>query len=218
MSKNHFVGLTSQPTTAHANTRRAQRNRGNQQEHGTGAEVNGSTVPGHDSDEQMTTVPSGSSLPRGHKPVVFGSTSHESGTSHQVEGRHSASPTINRGSYVTPAAQTRTTDRDDTNREDTDIVETQLAGGGPNGRDSTYIPTVSLASAGSPLGFESGSPNLRSELLETVNLSTSVRHRTADAAPWESIRDRQLEWIREDPNFIRDVRDSVCTAIRDKVH
>jgi len=107
---------------------------------------------------------------------------------------------------------------DDTDWEDNDIVETHLAGGGLNGRDSTHIPTVSLASAGSPLGFESASPNLHTELLETVNLSTSVRHRTADEVPRESIRDRQLEWIREDPCFVRDVRESVHTAMRGKIH
>jgi len=93
-------------------------------------------------------------------------------------------------------------------------VETHLAGEGLNGRDSTHIPTVSLASAGSPLGFESGS---RSELLETVNLSTSVRRWTADAVPWELIRDRQLDSRRSELRP-RCVRDSVCTAIRDKIH
>jgi len=193
MSKNHLVGSTSHPTAARANTRRAQRNKGNQQEHGTSAEVNGSIVPRHDPDDRTTTVPSDSSLPNGHDSVVFGSASHESRTSHRVEDRHSASPTVNGGSSATLAAWTRTTDRDDTNREDTDIVETHLADGGLNGRDSTHIPTVSLASAGSPVGSESGSPNLHPELPETVNLSTSVRCRTADAVPWESIRDRQLE-------------------------
>jgi len=99
---------------------------------------------------------------------------------------------------------------DDTDWEDNDIVETHLAGGGLNGRDSTHIPTVSLASARSPLGFESASPNLHTELLETVNLSTSVRQRTADEVPRESIR--QLEWIREDPCFVRDIRESVHTG------
>ena len=91
---------------------------------------------------------------------------------------------------------------DDTDWEDNDIVETHLAGGGLNGGDSTHIPTISFASAGSPLGFESGSPNLHTELLETVNLSMSVRHRTADEVPRESIRNRQLQWIRGDPSFV----------------
>jgi len=130
MSKNHFVGLTSHPTTARANTRWAQRNKGNQQEHGTSAEVNGSIIPGHDPDDRPTTVPSDSSLPNGHEPVVFGSASHEPGMSHRVKDRHSSSPTVNGGSSATLAARTQMTDRDnDTNREDTDIVETHLAGG-----------------------------------------------------------------------------------------
>jgi len=97
-------------------------------------------------------------------------------------------------------------------------METHPAGGGLNARDSTHIPTVSLASAGSPLGFESGSPNLHTELLEMVNLSMSVWHRIADEVPRESVRDRQLEWIREDPSFVRDVRDSVLTEARGKIH
>jgi len=65
--------------------RRAQRNNGNQQEHGTSAEVNGFIVLEHDPDERPTTVPSDSPLPNGHEPVTFGSASHESGTSHCVE-------------------------------------------------------------------------------------------------------------------------------------
>ena len=50
--------------------------------------------------------------------------------SHRVKDRHSSSPTVNGGSSATLAARTQMTDRDnDTNREDTDIVETHLAGG-----------------------------------------------------------------------------------------
>jgi len=112
----------------------------------------------------------------------------------------------NGGPSAALAARTRSTGLDDdTDRDDSDIVETHLTGGGLNGRESTHLPTVSLASAGCPLGFESGLSNPHSEQLETASLSTSVWHRTADEVQRSSVRDRQLGWIREDPRFILDV-------------
>jgi len=103
-----------------------------------------------------------------------------------------------------------------TGLDDDDIVETHLAGGGIDGRNSANLPTVSLTSAESPLGCESGLQNPLSEQLETATASASVRQLTAVGVSRSSRRDRQQDRSRDDPQFIRDVRESVIAACKGK--
>jgi len=131
MSKNHIVVSTLHTTTALVNMRRAQCKKGNLTEHGTNAEVNGSVTFDHDPDKWPTTVLHDTTLPNGHVSEIFGSASHESGTSYRAEGHLPVSPTANGGSSVALAARTRSTGLDDgTDWDEDDIVETRLAGGG----------------------------------------------------------------------------------------
>jgi len=112
MSKNHNVGSTSHTTTTRTNAWRAQSKKGNHTEKGIHAKVNGSISLDHDPDERPTTGPNDSTLPNGHSPDVFGSTSHECGMNYQGEGHFPRCLTANGGSSATPALWTRSTDLD----------------------------------------------------------------------------------------------------------
>ena len=149
-------------------------------------------------------MPNDTTLPNGHAAQIFGSASHEPGTSHQSEGHLPGSSTAN-GGCSTALAVGSTSLHNGTDWDDDDIMETHLAGGGLDGRDSANLLTVSLTSAKSPLGCESGLQNPPSEQLETASLSASVRHHIADEVLRSSRRDRQRDRWRDDPQSVFDL-------------